>query len=157
MYNTLTINQLLKIMQDIAYNIEYIKYFNIGRPYNISAEEPVKHPYIWVDILSAELIQSDNNIYKDIIIYFDIYCLDIINKDEDNYIEIISDTFLFLNMYLKLLNDRLNNENKLYKITNDIKFDCVYEAFNEGVNGWKSSVNIKIPNYLSKCNILSNE
>lgn len=151
MTNTLSINQIVAIIEDIALRQEMINDFGYGQLYNIGASEQMKFPYIWLENNNTTLLKSDNG-FKSHSFTFNLYCLDKINFGEDNYTEIISDTHYILNTIVQEIAQHTFYIEKGLSLDGDINFFPVVEATDDNVNGWQMTITIKQPIRYTPCN-----
>lgn len=150
--NTLTINQLVSIFRDLALRHDMINDFGFGPSYNIGASRPMRFPYLWVEQGQAQVLKSLNG-YKENIYAFQIYCMDKINKGDDNYDEIISDTKFILDSIISDMSQHKYYIDLNLSLYQDIVMEVVVEATDDNVNGWIANVSIKNPVRYTPCNV----
>lgn len=149
--NTVSINKIVSIFQDLAIRQEMVNDFGYGPAYNIGASREMKFPYIWVENSSGTTQRSDNG-YKVNLYNFVIYCMDKINFGEDNYNEIISDTHYILDTIVQEISQHKYYIDMNLSIDGDITFNPVVEATDDNVNGWQIDITIKQPIRYTPCN-----
>lgn len=102
------------------------------------------YPVMWVEIAGSNL--SENKLTDS----YNIYFADLVNKDERNEIEVLSDTKLLcldLCAYLKH-SDELNG---LLNINFEFTMDDFTEKFNDEVAGWVMTLQFTQPYNYSLC------
>lgn len=149
--NTLNLNQIVSIFEDLALRQQQVNDFIYGPTYNIGASRQMNFPYIAIENSQSISPRSANG-YKEHLYTFTLYCLDKINFGEDNYEEIISNCHFILDSMIQEI-----AQHKFYidfnlSIANDIVFTPVVEAFDDNVNGWSCDITIKHPIRLTPCN-----
>lgn len=149
--NTVSINKIVSIFQDLAIRQQMVNDFGYGPAYNIGASREMSFPYIWVENNSGTTQRSDNG-YKVNLYTFTIYCMDKINFGEDNYNEIISDTHYILDTMVQEISQHKYYVDMNLSIDGDITFTPVVEATDDNVNGWQCDITIKQPVRYTYCN-----
>lgn len=149
--NTVSINKIVSIFQDLAIRQQMVNDFGYGPAYNIGASREMSFPYIWVENNSGTTQRSDNG-YKVNLYTFTIYCMDKINFGEDNYNEIISDTHYILDTMISEISQHKYYVDMNLSIDGDITFTPVVEATDDNVNGWQIDITIKQPIRWTPCN-----
>jgi len=102
------------------------------------------YPVMWVEISSSNL---SGNVLTD---NYNIYFADLVNKDERNETEVLSDMKLLcldLAAYLKQSSDISD----LMNINFEFTFDDFTEKFNDEVAGWVMSLQVTQPYNYSLC------
>jgi hypothetical protein len=149
--DTLSINRIVSIFQDLSIRQEMVNDFGYGPAYNIGASREMKFPYIWIENNSTTTQKSDNGL-KVNLYTFTIYCMDKINFGEDNYNEIISDTHYILDTMISEVSQHRYYVDMNLSIDSDINFLPVVEATDDNVNGWQCDITIKMPVRYTYCN-----
>lgn len=149
--NTVSINKIVSIFQDLAIRQEMVNDFGYGPAYNIGASREMNFPYIWVENNTGTTQRSDNG-FKTNLYTFTIYCMDKINFGEDNYNEIISDTHYILDTMVQEIAQHKYYVDMNLSIDGDIQFTPVVEATDDNVNGWQIDITIKQPIRYTPCN-----
>ena len=149
--NTVSINKIVSIFQDLSIRQEMVYDFGYGPAYNIGASKEMKFPYIWIENNNTTTQKSDNG-YKVNLYTFTIYCMDKINFGEDNYNEIISDTHYILDTMVAEISQHKYYVDMNLSIDGDINFLPVVEATDDNVNGWQCDITIKHPIRYTYCN-----
>ena len=149
--NTLNLNQIVSIFEDLAIRQQQVNDFGYGPAYNIGASRQMKFPYVWVENNQSVTPRSQNG-YKEHLYTFTIICVDKINFGEDNYEEIISNCHFILDSMIQEVSQHKFYVDYNLSIANDITFTPVVEAFDDNVNGWSCDITIKHPIRYTPCN-----
>jgi hypothetical protein len=140
----ITINQIIDVFRDIADRHLMINDFGNGPTYNIGAAKPLNFPYLWVENGDINTVFSVNGM-KEKRLTFNLYLMDKINKGDDNFDEIISDTEFILSGIIQEFSQLpFYVQNKL-SLFQDISMQPVVEETDDNVNGWLASIALKIP------------
>ena len=150
--NSFSVNQIISIFRDLSIRHEMVNDFGYGPTYNIGASQPMKFPYIWVEQGQAQVLKSLNG-YKENIYTFQVYCMDKINKGDDNYDEIISDTKFILDSIISDMSQHQYYVDFNISLYLDIVMDVVTEATDDNVNGWVANISLKNPVRYTPCNV----
>lgn len=150
--NTQTVNQIVSIFRDLALRHEMVNDFFYGPSYNVGASRPMRFPYLAVEQGQAQVLKSLNG-YKENIYAFQIYCMDKINKGDDNYDEIISDTKFILDSIISDMSQHKYYVDLNLSLFQDITMEVVVEATDDNVNGWIANVSLKNPVRYTPCNV----
>jgi hypothetical protein len=118
--------------------------FGNGPTYNIGAADELKFPYLWVENGDINTVFSANGM-REKRLTFNLYLMDKINKGDDNFDEIISDTEFILSGIIQEFSQLpFYVQNKL-SLFQDINLTPVVEATDDNVNGWQATISLKIP------------
>jgi hypothetical protein len=150
--NSFSVNQIVSIFRDLALRHDMINDFGYGPSYNIGASRPMRFPYLWIEQGQAQVLKSING-YKENIYAFQIYCMDKINKGDDNYDEIISDTKFILDSIISDMSQHKYYVDLNLSLFQDITMEVVVEATDDNVNGWIANVSLKNPVRYTPCNV----
>lgn len=86
-----------------------------------------------------------------IVLTFNLFIMDILNKDNSNLDEIYSDTLLIMTDMISYFR---NNEDEGYSLTDDtVSVEPFNESFDDNLAGWMATLNIEIPYSGSICNL----
>jgi hypothetical protein len=149
--NTLSINQIVSIFQDLAIRHKMINDFGFGQTYDIGASRQMLFPYLWVEPGDTRIVKSANG-FKERLQSFSIYVMDKINMGDDNYQEIISDTHYILETIISEISQHLYYVEFNLSLDGDITMTPVIEATDDNVNGYVANITIKIPIRYTYCN-----
>lgn len=134
-----------------------INSFGFGPTYNVDVL-PKLFPILWVEFVESGALRTvDSAARITVFTYtFNIYCLDKIKKGNENFNDTSSDTLYNLQTFITYL-DQDPFVNSLYiNILGDVKFDILYEVFDQNTNGWVARITLKVPNKFNPCNIPTN-
>jgi len=148
MNNTVSLNKLIALFNDLAIRHKMVSTFGFGRTDDITttlASSERKYPMVWLDVPNTELVRSLNG-YSEEIFTFDLYVLDKINKGQNNYQEILSDTHFILDTMISEMSQHSMYINLNVSLTNNITMESVTEAQDDDVNGYKATISLKVPN-----------
>jgi len=149
--NTLGLNQIVSIFEDLALRQQQVNDFFFGPTYNIGASRQMRFPYVAIENGQTVSPRSANG-YKEHLYTFTLYCLDKINFGEDNYEELISNCHFILDSMVQEIAQHKFYVDYNLSIANDITFTPVVEAFDDNVNGYSCDITIKHPIRLTPCN-----
>ena len=149
-----TINQLISVWKDIATRHYQINYFGVGDSWEIGVDNASMHPVLWVNPTTANMPSSDNG-YKTFEIDFEVRCFDLVNKDESNENEVLSDTIDILKDIIAEFKGHPYYVNSQLNIIDDISFEAFTEEFDEEVSGWLCEISLMTPVLTTFCGIPS--
>ena len=133
-----THNQILISFRTFSENHKQIHSFGSGDMVEVnenSTTEPVSYPQMWV-FLSAAATSKNTLTYK-----YDVLFYDLVQPDESNIDEVLSDTVLMANDFLSFLNSPDNYESWFFDIGQDI--EPFRDRFRDDVTGVKLSIIIR--------------
>jgi len=148
-----TVNQLISVFKDIAKRHYQINGFGIGDNWEIGASEAKMHPVLWINPIAASMPESENVGYKTFEIDFEVRVFDLVNKDESNENDVLSDTIDTLKDIITEFKGHPYYVNSQLNIVNDIDFDPFTEEFDEEVSGWVAELSLKTPVLTSWCGL----
>ena len=146
-----TINQLVSVWKDIATRHYQINGFGIGDNWENGTNEKM-HPVLWINPVSASMPSSDYG-YKTFEIDFEIRIFDLVNKDESNENEVLSDTIDILKDIIAEFKGHPYYVNSQLNIIGDIDFEAFTEEFDEEVSGWVTEISLMTPVLTTFCGI----
>ena len=149
--NTPSLQKIISIFKDLSLRHEMVADWGYGPTYNIGASRQMKFPYIWVENSQSETLKSANG-YKENLYTFTVYCLDKINKGDDNYDQIISDTHYILDTIIQEIAQHKYYVDMNLSIDGNIIFQPVVEATDDNTNGWQADITLKSPVRYTYCN-----
>jgi|TARA_R100001163_G_scaffold19018_1_gene16814 hypothetical protein len=148
-HNTITYNQILKKFEDVITANKFIKTFVAGDIYEIDLTETT---YMYAH-LSIESATFDN---AQLTYSFRLYVMDIVNKDEGNENEVLSDTLQVIN---DVINEFRNGSSTFglatmqnYDIQDTISCSPFTERFDNEVSGWSADIDVTVINHYNACN-----
>ena len=146
-----TVNNLIKVFKDIATRHYQIEYFYVGNDWEIGTVESM-HPVLWINPVEATMPAGDNG-YKTFQVLFEVKVFDLVNKDESNENDVLSDTIDILKDIIMEFKGHPYYTNSQLDIIDDIDFESFTEKFDEEVSGWLCEINMKTPLLNSFCGI----
>ena len=149
-----TINQLISVWKDIATRHYQINGFGIGDSWEVGADKAYMHPVLWINPVTATMPESDNG-YKTFEIDFEVRLFDLVNKDESNENEVLSDTIDILKDIIAEFKRHPYYVNSQLNIIGDISFEAFTEEFDEEVSGWLCDISLMTPVLTTFCGIPS--
>jgi len=147
-----TINQLVSVWKDIATRHYQINGFGIGDSWEIGADKAYMHPVLWVNPVTANMPSTDTG-FKTFEINFEVRLFDLVNKDESNENDVLSDTIDILKDIIVEFKGHPYYVNSQLNIINDINFESFTEEFDEEVSGWLCEISLMTPIINSFCGI----
>ena len=149
-----TINQLISVWKDIATRHYQINYFGVGDSWEVGVDKASMHPVLWINPVTATMPSTDNG-YKTFEIDFEVRVFDLVNKDESNENEVLSDTIDILKDIIAEFKGHPYYVNSQLNIIDDISFEAFTEEFDEEVSGWLCEISLMTPVLTTFCGIPS--
>ena len=149
-----TVNQLISVFKDISTRHYQINGFGIGDNWENGASEAKMHPVLWINPTTATMPSTDNG-YKTFEIDFEVRVFDLVNKDESNENEVLSDCIDILKDIITEFKGHPYYVNSQLNIIDDISFEAFTEEFDEEVSGWVCEISLMTPILTSFCGIPS--
>lgn len=150
-----TVNQLISVFKDISTRHYQINGFGVGDNWENGTSEKM-HPVLWINPTTATMPSSDNG-YKTFEIDFEVRVFDLVNKDESNEKEVLSDCIDILKDIITEFKGHPYYVNSQLNIIDDINFEAFTEEFDEEVSGWVCEISLMTPVLTSFCGIPSAE
>ena len=147
-----TINQLVSVWKDIATRHYQINGFGVGDNWEVGISEAYMHPVLWINPVTASMPSSDNG-YKTFEIDFEVRLFDLVNKDESNENDVLSDTIDILKDIVAEFKGHPYYVNSQLNIIGDIDFEAFTEEFDEEVSGWSCDISLMTPVLTTFCGI----
>ena len=147
-----TINQLVSVWKDIATRHYQINGFGVGDNWEVGVSEAYMHPVLWINPVTASMPSSDNG-YKTFEIDFEVRLFDLVNKDESNENDVLSDTIDILKDIVAEFKGHPYYINSQLNIIGDIDFEAFTEEFDEEVSGWSCDISLMTPVLTTFCGI----
>ena len=131
-----TLNQIKKVLSDIATAHKQINSFGFGDIWEYTLETQV-HPVMW-----AELKDSSFNLDgKEFDIVLSLYFMDLVNKDERNETEVLSDQLSIASDVLSTLNNIVYQD--YFYVNSGVSITPFTESTDNEVSGWKCDVTLR--------------
>lgn len=130
----LSLNQIVQKLQDLQENHGQLNDFYFGDPYEIGASSPVTYP-LMAAVLNPGTLSKRTQSMKLLLIF-----ADLVNKNEDNETEVLSDTQLVaMDIYAQLW--EYLDENGI-SLSPDATFSSFTESWDDEVSGWQLEITI---------------
>ena len=146
----MTLNQLIILFKDIAARHEQVNDFAAVQDFDINNDSTNKYPILVVNPTDVNLPRTENG-YTSLLSTFDLQVIDLVNKDNTNEIEVISDTQQILNDIVNEISTHPDYINDEIDIINDVSFEPLRGVYTSDVDGWKVSIEFEQPNKTSYC------
>lgn len=141
-----TYNQLIKWFSDFADNHYQIKYFGNGDLWEAMESNQANHklfPIMWVNPTQSRLE------FPYMTTTFTVLCMDLVNKDESNENEVLSDMQLIMQDLRNTLNSPTYQN--LFWVEKASTLTPFTEKFSGWVSGWQMDVTIKVKWQIDNC------
>lgn len=145
-----TLNNIIAVFRDISTRHEQINAFGVGDDWEIAASAAQLHPVLWINPTAAQLPRGPGG-YGAFSVSFTLKIFDLVDKDESNEEEVLSDT-------LEIIRDAVNEFNTHpyyidggFSIDGDVNITPFTEKFDEEVSGWETNITCIVPNHRSFC------
>lgn len=149
--NSHTLNKIISIVNDIITRHRMVKEFGFGRRSDLD-NNTRQYPLCWMEVPTGVL--RDNGIsYVNEEVSFRLSVVDRINKGDNNYQELLSDTYFILSTIINELKRRKYYKDISVNITGDVTLDPIIQAGVEDINGYGCDITIKLINRYTPCNI----
>lgn len=152
MANTLTLNRIKLIFEDLANHHLMINDYGFGPSYNIGADKPLKYPFLWIEPINTRVVSGKGNSQAIEYYTFYMYVMDKINKGDDNFLDTSSDCDYISKTIFAELDQQTAFIDLDMVIDGDWTSEPVYEQTEDNSNGWQSTFTIKLPLRYSPCN-----
>ena len=146
----MTLNQIIVLFKDIADRHEQVKDFAAKQDFNIDADNAPKYPILVINPTPAILPKTDNG-FTSLTMAFDLQVIDLVNKDNNNELEVLSDTMQIINDIINELSTHPDYIEDGLEIVSDVTLEPLRGAYDSDVDGWKTSIEIMQPNKRSYC------
>lgn len=141
-----SINNLIDYFAYFAANDKFINSFGFGPNWNVAINTNPTYPLLWVEPQPSVIGKTN------IKLKLSIYLIDLVNKDDSNRNDVLSDTFQSL-IDLKAF---INKDFSMWLLTDDdADIEPVYEKFDDETDGWKMDLVLNFDNISDVCTIPS--
>lgn len=147
-----TLNIIIEKFRTIADNHQQVNSFGIGDSWEIGASTASITPQVWINPTGA-FMSNENETLSSTVYTFNMKCFDLVNKDESNENEVLSDCLQILQ---DIVSEFSTSEDMLSDniiVNNSLSFFPFTETYDEEVSGWEVSIELMQPFnscYLSK-------
>jgi hypothetical protein len=150
-----THNQIIQLLKSIAINHEQINSIGFGNIYENESDRlliykkpdtntPV-YPLLWADVKSAKVIKLESQTI------YTIYMMDIINKDNSNQNEVLSDMQQVMLDIIAYLQDPAFDE--LFFVDISSTMNPFIDNLGDEVAGWQMDLTFRVPYLADRCAI----
>lgn len=130
----LTLNQIISQLRTIRENHAQLNSFYFGDPFEMGASESEVYPIMGAALLPGTLAKRQKSTK------LLLYVADLVNKDESNENEVLSDTeLIILDVYAQLW--EYLEENAI-ELSPDATFSSFTEEWDDEVSGWQIEINL---------------
>lgn len=146
-----TLNQILNKLQTISTDHKQINYFGNGDLWELVENNTISgitYPMMWATIGSANIVGK--TLFQSISLYF----CDLVNKDESNENEVLSDMQLVALDVLALLQDSTDYDNFMVDISATLQ--PFTERFEDELSGWVMDIQFKQSYTSDQCQVPTN-
>lgn len=138
----ITLRQLIEVFKQFADDHPQINSFGQGDVWEITANK-LQHPTLWVDI-QASTINRNTVSYA-----FQVYCMDLVNKNESNELDVQNDIFMILRDLIIIL----KRDYELIPENSSIQITPFTENFDDEVSGWFINLNLEAEVTYGECDV----
>jgi len=150
MTNNITYNQYIDIFEDIQYRHPQINDFYTGDIKKLGDDKELKYPVLCVYPLATTLEVGQDNYLTVKVNSFNIVVGDIVQKDESNQTDILSDCEqIIMDIISEINQDRFYKENGISITVNDI--NPFFERYDDVLSGWVVNINLKSRFHYKPC------
>lgn len=135
----MTFNQITNIIRDFANSHKQINSFGIGEEHEINASTQLNRTYPMLWIIPIDSLTKTQTKERT----FEFLCFDLVNKDESNENEVLSDCEQIIDDFIKKL---INNSNN-YNVVGEPQLFPFTEKYMDEVTGWRSLITIETDHY----------
>jgi hypothetical protein len=146
----MTLNQFILIYKDIAERHEQVNDFLAVQDFDITNDSTHSYPLLVVNPISSNLPRTENG-YTSLNTTFDLQVIDLVNKNNNNDLEVLSDTQQILNDVVNELSTHPDYINDSIDIVGDVGFEPLRGVYTNDVDGWKVTIEFQQPNKISYC------
>ena len=144
-----TLNQIVKVLNDIADDHYQINSFGYGRISSLPEKEDKDYPVMWCDTKPSQITD------KQVGLRFEIAVFDLLTKSESNLQDVLSDTLLIALDVMAQLTSATYVDNFIINKTGSLQ-DFV-ARFGDDVAGWIIDITFNIPFLYDKCALPSTD
>lgn len=141
----MTLNEIISLLESISDSHLQVKYFGNGELWDINGIPKTKpiYPSIWAQPLeTTNRLQTQEYTIR-------LLCYDLVNVNNDNQTEVLSDCLQILNDFVKVFRNQSND----YYILNDPTMIHFTERFNDEVTGWYCDIILQVQYPSNYCDL----
>ena len=153
MNNQVTYNKLIDLFYSLAMDNKMVNDFDSGTTYNADVSKRL-FPLVYVEPGTITAVKSEvrSNSINMYLYSFNIYVLDRINKGDDNFDDLLSDTNFILNSMIQNLDKHIYWNELELNIDGSTSMEPMFEITDFNLNGWMANLTLRVPNKLTPCN-----
>jgi hypothetical protein len=140
------LEKLIEIIQQTVESNLMVKDFGYGETSDIMN---LQTPYVWVLPATVDFVAP---YFQEVIYSLDIFCMDRLNKGDNNWLEATSDTLYILQTIIGQIAKSREFIQMGIKIDGDIVAEPVIESTDDNCNGHKITLRLKTMNRVNPCN-----
>jgi len=134
---TITHNQIIQLLEDVATNHYQINGFGFGKNWEYLQSETLNTPVLWGEQGTSQ--RSD----REVTMNYTLYLMDLVKRDDSNLQEVISDMTQIALDIVAILNSPTYSSQFLFQSSNNIEpFEWL---FDNGASGVKLDISFRIP------------
>ena len=147
----ITVQNIIQLHQFIVADSNYIQQGGFGDIFEIDIDQNQLFPIAHLSIEAADYTSHELT-YR-----FRLYVMDLVNKDQSNENDVLSDTLQFVGDYISQLKHGFSAFGVSYDTENDFRLNdninCepFTERFDSQVTGWAANINITVSFNASAC------
>jgi len=143
--NNWTFNQIAAKLEEVATNHQLIADFGKGDTWEIGASAEQTYPLMWVVPLPGSFVD------KVVSLNWRLLFMDLVNKDENNEYEVLSDTFQLGMDTIAILSDpQFAND---WRLARGVTFEPFTEKGDDQVAGWSFSITFELKFLRDRCQV----
>ena len=147
----ITVQNIIQLHEFIGFNSNYVQKTTFGDIFEIDIDQNQLFPITHLSIEGADYSKHELT-YR-----FRLYAMDLVNKDESNENDVLSDTLQFIGDYISQLKHGFSTLGVSYDMENDFRLsdniscEPFTERFDSQVTGWAANFNITVSFNASAC------
>lgn len=154
MANTRTLNQLIKIIENASISHKQIKDFGVGDDWEIGADKALVHSVLYINPIEAFLVKgATSNSYNALELTINFRVFDLVNKDESNENEVLSDSLDILTDFVTYLSNFPEYRESNISIISDLLFEPFTEETDEEISGWEGDIVFRLIHSKKYCDL----
>lgn len=147
-----SLNRILYVLQVICNSMEMVHSFGYGATEDFNASNNTLMPAIWVEPNDSKEFNYDNGVRVEELA-LNVYCIDRINKGDNNFQDIHSDTKYTLQSIVAIVRESAYTRYQWIGLTRrDLEYKPVVRWSDENCNGWMCKLIFRVPVQYNPCN-----